>query len=200
MAYRIGLTGGIGSGKTTVASMLSRFGVPVIDADQVARAVVEPGTDALAKLKAHFGEEIIKDGRLDRRRLREIIFADEAKKQWVEALLHPIIQAEMLRRADQQSHAYVVLEIPLLLEGGYRSLVDRVLVVDAPLNLQIDRVVMRDQVQPELVETIIRAQVSAEARLQQADDVIENAGDLAHLEQQVERLHRDYLAQAISQA
>jgi dephospho-CoA kinase len=127
--------------------MLSRFGVPVIDADQVARAVVEPGTDALAKLKAHFGEEIIKDGRLDRRRLREIIFADEAKKQWVEALLHPIIQAEMLRRADQQSHAYVVLEIPLLLEGGYRNLVNRVLVVDAPLSLQIDRVVRRDQVQ-----------------------------------------------------
>lgn len=200
MAYRVGMTGGIGSGKTTVSSMLSRLGVPVIEADQVARSVVEPGSEALEQLKSHFGEAIVTKGSLDRRRLREIIFADVAERQWVEGLLHPFIKAEMLRRADQEDHDYVVLDIPLLFEAGYRSLVDRVLVINAPVELQIDRVVRRDQVKPSQVETIIRTQISPEARLEAADDVIENCGDLAYLERQVERLHQNYLDKARTQA
>ncbi|MEY4684193.1 MAG: dephospho-CoA kinase [Pseudomonadota bacterium] len=200
MVYRVGLTGGIGSGKSTVSLMLSRLGVPVIDADQVARSVVEPESKALNMIKSHFGEEIVTEGRLDRRRLREIIFADEMERQWVESLLHPFIQAEMLQRADQQDHAYVVLEIPLLFEAGYRSLVDRVLVIDAPKELQIDRVIRRDGVPPSQVESIIKAQISSDERLKQADDVIENSGDFTHLERQVERLHRNYLEMARTQA
>lgn len=200
VVYRVGLTGGIGSGKSTVSLMLSRLGVPVIDADQVARSVVEPESKALNMIKSHFGEEIVTEGRLDRRRLREIIFADEMERQWVESLLHPFIQAEMLQRADQQDHAYVVLEIPLLFEAGYRSLVDRVLVIDAPKELQIDRVIRRDGVPPSQVESIIKAQISSDERLKQADDVIENSGDFTHLERQVERLHRNYLEMARTQA
>ncbi len=185
MVYRIGLTGGIGSGKSTVASMFKRLGVPVIDADQVARAVVEPGTDALSRLEIHFGPSVLSEGQLDRRRLREIIFSDEAARYWVENLLHPYIQAEMLRRADQEAYPYVVMEVPLLLEAGYQNLVDRILVIDAPVSLQIDRVVSRDQVTSDQVATIIKTQIDAETRIQQADDVLENCGNLGDLERQV---------------
>jgi|APCry1669190119_1035276.scaffolds.fasta_scaffold08972_1 dephospho-CoA kinase len=199
MVYRIGLTGGIGSGKSTVASMFKRLGVPVIDADQVARAVVEPGTDALSRLEIHFGPSVLSEGQLDRRRLREIIFSDEAARYWVENLLHPYIQAEMLRRADQEAYPYVVMEVPLLLEAGYQNLVDRILVIDAPVSLQIDRVVSRDQVTSDQVATIIKTQIDAETRIQQADDVLENCGNLGDLERQVERLHQDYLGKARTQ-
>lgn len=200
MAFRIGLTGGIGSGKSTVGSMFKRLGVPVIDADQVARDVVEPGTDALFKLGMHFGETILSEGQLDRRRLREIIFSDEAERRWVEALLHPSIQAELLRRADLETYPYVVLEVPLLLEADYRNLVDRVLVIDVPVNVQVERVVSRDQVQPDKVQTIINSQISREARMEQADDILENCGNLTELEGQVERLHQNYLREATNQA
>lgn len=200
MTFRIGLTGGIGSGKSTVGSMFRRLGVPVIDADQVARDVVEPGTDALFKLEKHFGETILSEGRLDRRRLREIIFSDEAARQWVETLLHPYIEAELLRRADLEAYPYVVLEVPLLLEAGYRDLVDRVLVIDVPVSLQVDRVVSRDQVQSDQVETIIKTQIGRETRIEQADDVLENCGNLKDLERQVERLHQHYLGEATNQA
>lgn len=199
MAYRVGLTGGIGSGKSTVSSIFSRLGVPVIDADQVARSVVEPGTDALAKLMAHFGEKILANGQLDRRRLREIIFSDEKAKQWVEALLHPLIKAEMLSRADAHDYPYVILEIPLLFEAGYQGLVNRVLVIDAPAVLQIDRVMSRDQVPAVQVESVIRSQIPAEARLKQADDIIENTADLDRLQRQVESLHCNYLEKARTQ-
>ena len=196
MAYRVGLTGGIGSGKSTVSSIFSRLGVPVIDADQIARSLVEPGTDALSKLTAHFGEEILNQGQLDRRRLRELIFTDEAAKKWVEALLHPLVKREMLSRADQQDSAYVVLEIPLLFEAGYQNLLDRVLVIDVPPALQVDRVVSRDEVPQSQVESVIRAQISAKARLKQANDVIDNTGSLEQLREQVESLHRKYLEMA----
>ena len=200
MPYRVGLTGGIGSGKSTVAAIFRRLGVPVIDADQVARSIVEPGTDALSKLRAHFGEGILSEGQLNRRRLREIIFEDEVARQWVEALLHPLIKAEILSRADQQDQAYVVLEIPLLFENGYINLVDRVLVIDIPTQVQIDRVIRRDQVPAGQVESVIRAQIPAEIRLNQADDVIENIGDLDQLREQVESLHWRYLEKARTQA
>lgn len=196
MAYRVGLTGGIGSGKSTVSSIFSRLGVPVIDADQIARSLVEPGTDALSKLTAHFGEEILNQGQLDRRRLRELIFTDETARQWVEALLHPLVKREMLSRADQQDSAYVVLEIPLLFEAGYQNLLDRVLVIDTPPALQVDRVVSRDEVPQDQVESVIRAQISAKARLKQADDVIDNTGSLEQLREQVESLHWKYLEMA----
>ena len=200
MPYRVGLTGGIGSGKSTVAAIFRRLGVPVIDADQVARSIVEPGTDALSKLRAHFGEGILSEGQLNRRRLREIIFEDEVARQWVEALLHPLIKAEIVSRADQQDQAYVVLEIPLLFENGYINLVDRVLVIDIPTQVQIDRVTRRDHVSAGQVESVIRAQIPAETRLNQADDVIENIGDLDQLREQVESLHWRYLEKARTQA
>ncbi len=200
MPYRVGLTGGIGSGKSTVASIFSRLGVPVIDADQVARSIVEPGTKALSELRVHFGEGILSEGQLNRRRLREIIFKDEAARQWVESLLHPLIKAEILSQADRQDRAYVVLEIPLLFENGYKHLVDRILVIDIPTQVQIDRVTRRDHVPADQVESVIRAQIPAETRLNQADDVIENTGDLDLLQKQVESLHRRYLEKARTQA
>lgn len=196
MAYRIGLTGGIGSGKSTVSAMFSRLGVPVIDADQVARAVVEPGMPALSELEAHFGAEILSEGRLDRRHLREIIFSQVTERAWVEALLHPYIQAEILRLSGQSDQPYIVLEIPLLFEAGYRNLVDRALVIDAPEKLQIERVVARDEVSAEQVESILKSQMNPQNRLMQADDVIENSGDMGHLKEQVERLHQIYLQKA----
>jgi dephospho-CoA kinase len=200
MTYRVGLTGGIGVGKSSVSRLFLALGIPVIDADVVARKVVEPGTVGLQRLEEHFGSNILDEGRLDRRRLREIIFSNQQARKWVETLLHPLIQHEMLRMADEHSAPYVILEIPLLFEARWRAMVDRVLVVDAAPALQVQRIKDRDRVSDEAAEAVINAQMGARERCALADDVIDNSGDLDVLEERVRDLHALYLEKAGTQA
>ena len=195
--YRVAITGGIASGKTAVANLFAARGVPVIDTDVIAREVVEPGQPALAAVIEAFGAEVLgDDGRIDRPRLRERVFGDRAARRRLEAILHPAIRAEMERRSAAAGGLYQVLVIPLLVEGGRRDHVDRVLVVDVPETTQIERLVRRDGVSREQAEAALRAQATRDARLAFADDVIENTSDLAALEAQADALHRRYLRQA----
>lgn len=199
MGYRVGLTGGIGSGKSTVSRYFRELGVPVIDADEVARRLVEPGTPGLKALEEHFGHSVISEGHLDRRRLRTIIFSDINERHWVESLLHPMIQAELLKLADQHSEPYVILEIPLLFEAGYRSLVNRILVVEATRDLQVQRVSQRDGVTAEQVEAVLQSQMDPQERRQLASDVINNTDDIDALRLKVELLHAKYLSEGLHQ-
>lgn len=193
----IGLTGGIGSGKSTVADYFAQQGVPVIDADVLAREVVTPGSLALREIAAAFGPEmILEDGSLNRPRLRQRVFADPEQRQRLETILHPRIYAEMGRRIQTLEASYCVLVIPLLLETGATAMVDRVLVVDAPQSLQRERVKLRSGMEDETLEAILRAQLGGAERLRAADDIIVNDGDLAQLRQQVTALHSRYLALA----
>jgi len=191
---RVALTGGIASGKSTVAGHFAALGVPVIDTDVIARQVVEPGQPALAEVVAAFGPGVLgPDGRLDRRRLREVIFSDVAARRRLEAILHPAIRAEMERQSRAAGGPYQVLVIPLLTEGGRRDHVDRVLVVDSPESLQIERLVRRDSVSREQAVASLGAQATREARLAIADDVIENTGRAEDLRGRVAALHERYL-------
>ena len=192
--FRVGLTGGIASGKTAVANLFAAHRVPVIDTDVIAREVVEPGQPALAAVVDAFGAQVLaEDGRLDRPRFREQIFGDADARQRLEAILHPAIRAAMERQSRAAGGPYQVLVIPLLVEGGRRDHVDRVLVVDVPEATQIERLVRRDGVTREQAEAALRAQASREARLAFADDVIENTGDLAALDSRVALMHEKYL-------
>jgi dephospho-CoA kinase len=199
--FRIALTGGIASGKTTVANLFAARGAALIDTDVIAREVVEPGQPALQAVVEAFGPGVLgPDGRLDRRRLRETIFADPAARRRLESILHPAIRAEMERQsraaAMARPDAYQLLVIPLLAEGGRRDHVDRVLVVDAPEAVQVERLVARDVVTEEQARASLRAQATREARLAIADDVVHNTGRLDELEAQVAALHARYLALA----
>jgi len=190
---RIGLTGGIASGKSRVAGLFAARGVPVIDTDQIAREVVEPGQPALAELFQTFGDSILQpDGRLDRRALRERVFADPAARRRLEALLHPRILAELERRSAAAGGPYQVLVIPLLVEGGRRTEVDRVLVVDCPEDTQLARLLARDGETEAGAQAILAAQASRAVRLAAADDVIVNDGTLAELEAAVTALDARY--------
>ena len=191
---RIGLTGGIASGKSTVSRIFSELGVSVIDADEVSRRVVEPGTSGLAALISRFGRDILgPDGRLDRAALRARIFTDPAARRDVEAILHPLIRAAMDADAAASQGPYVILAIPLLVEGGRGNRVDRVLVVDVDEATQIARVVNRDGVPEAQARAILAAQASREQRLNAADEVIRNDGSVADLRHQVQILHQRYL-------
>lgn len=193
--YRVGLTGGIASGKTTVSRLFAALGVTIIDSDEIARDVVAPGTAGLAAIAARFGAEVLQpDGSLDRRRLRELVFADPAARRDLEAITHPAIRAEMDRLSALAGGPYQMLAIPLLVEGGAaRKRVDRVLVVDCPEDVQVRRVMARDRSTEAQARAVLAAQVSRAARLAAADDVIANDGDLAGLRRQVEALHERYL-------
>lgn len=194
-AYRVGLTGGIASGKTTVSRLFQALGVPVIDSDEIARDVVAPGTPALAAIQARFGAGVIQaDGTLDRRALRQIVFGDPLARRDLEAITHPAIRAEMESRSRAAGGTYQLLAIPLLVEGGGgRDRVDRVLVVDCDEQTQLRRVMLRDGVDEAGARAVLAAQASRAQRLAAADDVIANDGDLARLRDQVEALHRRYL-------
>lgn len=190
----IGLTGGIGSGKSTVAGYFARLGIPVIDADQLARELVEPGSPALKEIVNTFGANILlSDGSLDRLQLRQQIFAEPTRRRQIETILHPRIYAEMRRRSQSLSTPYCIWVIPLLLETGKTALVDRVLIVDVPEPIQRKRVLPRKDMDEETLEAILHSQVSRNERLRAADDIIVNNSDLAHLEQEVKRLHRLYM-------
>ena len=190
---KIGLTGGIGCGKTTIANLFAAKGVPVIDADEVARAFVELGQPALEAIAAHFGEDVLVKGRLIRARLRERVFADTAERQWLEALLHPMVYGAMQQQVDALTAPYCLLVVPLLLETGRRRFVDRLLVVDCNLELQRQRVKCRDGLDDEVFNLIVGTQMSRAARLLVADDVIENYGEVERLRWRVDELHMRYL-------
>jgi dephospho-CoA kinase len=199
----IALTGGIASGKTAVAELFAKLGVPVLDTDQIARDVVAPGMPALGQLVAEFGPEILDaDGRLDRARMRERVFGDPGQRRKLEAITHPAIRAELAQRSAAAGGDYQVHVIPLLVETGRAEAYDRVLVVDCPEAAQIERLVARDGTSRAQAEEILSAQVSREERLNAAHDVIENTGTLADLERFVETLHRNYalLAQKLAGA
>lgn len=193
--FRVGLTGGIASGKSLVARLFADLGVPVIDTDQVAREVVEPGQPALAAIAERFGPDILQpDGRLDRRQLRERIFNDDAERAALEAILHPVIRARSLEQAQSAGGSYQLLVVPLLVETDFAALVDRVLVVDCPESLQLERLLARDAESPHQAARMIAAQLPRSDRLKVADDIIDNSGDIASTRRQVEKLHRRYLA------
>ena len=191
---RIGLTGGIASGKSTVAGRFSELGIPVIDADESSRFVVAAGQPGREAVVARFGEDVLKaDGELDRRALRQLIFADPQKRRDLEAILHPLIRADMERRAMQAVGPYIILEIPLLVEGGARDRVDRVLVVDADEATQLQRLMARDEESLESARAILAAQTNRAMRLKAADDVLVNSGTVRELRQAVDGLHQRYL-------
>ena len=199
---RIGLTGGIASGKSTVTQRFAELGVPVIDADVASRNVVQPGQPGLAQVVQRFGAGILDaQGRLDRRALRNVIFKDSSSRQALDAILHPLIRAEMEREAAQAQGPYVIMAIPLLVEGGSAGdRVDRVLVIDADETLQIQRLQARDGSSADEARAILSSQASRAARLAAADDVLLNTGTVADLRQAVDRLHEQYLqlAQTLS--
>lgn len=196
MSLVIGLTGGIASGKTTIANMFSEnFGIDVIDADIVARQVVEPETEGLKAITNHFGSDIIDaTGCLDRAKLRELIFSNPDEKTWLNALLHPLIKDKISTDLKNATSPYCLLVVPLLIESGWQTLCDRILVVDVNEDTQIDRTVTRDQVSQEQVKNILTAQASREQRLAIADDIIENNATCEQLLPQVKKLHEKYLA------
>ncbi len=203
MSLTVGLTGGIASGKSMVGELFREHGVSVTDADQVARDVVAPGQPGLTRLVEHFGPEILEtDGSLARRRMRERVFADSHARQALESVLHPLIHAELARRRDAALGEYQILMIPLLVRTGMRDLVNRVLVVDAPETLQIERLMRRDGLSQALAQSMLAAQESRQQRLAAADDVLFNDGNPDRLREPVSVLHRHYrlLAQGRAQA
>ena len=197
---RIGLTGGLGSGKSTVAARFADHGIEIVDTDAIARELTVPGGAAIAALRAAFGEGVIAaDGGLDRARMRALVFADPAARTRLESILHPLIEAESLRRITAARSPYVIVDVPLLVETGrWIERCNRVCVVDCPPETQIARVAGRDGHSRSEIEAILAAQASREARLAIADDVIDNSGTLSALLAQIDALHARYLALASS--
>lgn len=190
----LGLTGGIGSGKSAAAEAFAQLGIETIDADHAARWVVEPGRPALAQIVDRFGRAmLLDDGQLNRAALREQIFAEPEQRQWLEAVLHPLIRAEIVQFLNAAQSPYTILVSPLLIESGQYKMVERVLVVDVPSELQMARALQRDQVSEQQLRAIMQAQLSRDERLKHADDVLCNAADKAALEREVLRLHHYYL-------
>ncbi|PIJ49762.1 dephospho-CoA kinase [Erwinia sp. OLTSP20] len=197
MGYTVALTGGIGSGKSTIAQAFASLGVEWVDADDIARQVVEPGTPALEKIIQRFGPTILlPDGRLDRRALRQYIFADANSKQWLNHLLHPLIHAQTQRQLDKMTSPWRLWVVPLLVENQLQNQADRVLVVDVPREIQLARAMARDGMTRQQAERILAAQASREARLAIADDIIDNSGTPASVRPRVAGLHQRYLALA----
>ncbi|PMG32639.1 dephospho-CoA kinase [Vibrio splendidus] len=196
MAIIIGLSGGIASGKTTVANLFNEhFNVDIVDADIVAREVVAVGSDGLKQITDHFGETILlEDGSLNRSKLRELIFSDPTEKQWLNDLLHPMIRNKIDSDLSKVTSPYGLLVAPLLVENQMQSMADRVLIVDVPKEVQIERTMSRDNVSKEQVTSILKSQASREQRLAVADDVIKNHTKNQELLPQITDLHQKYLA------
>lgn len=199
----VGLTGGIGSGKSEVCRRFTACGITVIDADLVAREVVEPGAPALEKIRAHFGEDILhastetQPASLNRVKLRELIFSNPTEKDWLEKLLHPIINQRIREQLAAAASPYIILASPLLLETQQYLLVDRVLVIDASEELQIARASQRDLNNEAQIRAIMKTQLSRQERCSHADDIIHNHGSLIELDEQIEKLHHFYLELAL---
>ena len=192
--FVVGLTGGIGSGKTTVANLFAAEGITLVDADIVAREVVAPGSKGLEAIVTHFGADILTaEGELDRAKLRQRIFSHPEEREWINQLLHPMIRQEMLAQVEKATSAYVIMVVPLLFENGLDRLVNRTLVVDISPELQINRTVKRDNVDASQVNNIISSQCSRSEKLARADDIIDNQGEISTLKREVLALHQRYL-------
>lgn len=192
--FVIGVTGGIGSGKTAATSAFAGLGIDVVDADIVAREVVEQGTAALRSIAEHFGTDILlPSGVLNRAALRGIVFNNAAEKVWLEKLLHPLIAAETQRQLQRSTSPYVLFSSPLLVETAQKLFCDRILVIDVPEDVQLQRTMQRDSNDADQVRRIIASQASRSERLQHADDVIENTGTLEQLRKRINELHEKYL-------
>lgn len=190
----IGLTGGIASGKTTVSDLFAKLGIDIIDADIIAREIVAKGTPALAAIVERFGDDILTpEQELDRQKLRTVVFSDSAKKDWLNALLHPLIREQMQLQTASATSPYCILSVPLLVENKLNTMVSRTLVVDIDEASQIKRAIARDNSEPAIIESIIASQASRKERLAAADDVIVNNKDLDWLNAQVQDLHQMYL-------
>ena len=199
--WRVGITGGIGSGKSAVSDRFAQHGITIVDADVASRVVVEPGRPALTRIAEHFGAELItSSGTLDRALLRSKVFSSEQERKWLEALLHPLIAEEIQSGLANSRSPYTVLVSPLLLETTQHSYVDRILVVDVPVELQLRRTMARDNNSESQVRAIIAAQMARDTRRSRADDLISNDGSLEQLQQQVDALHQRYLALAAAKA
>lgn len=194
---RIGLTGGIASGKSTVADMFADLGIAVIDTDLIAREVVQPGQPALIEIRSIFGDSVFNaDGTLDRSALRQRIFSDDAAREQLESILHPLIQDETIQRINTATGSYIVVVVPLLANSPLREHIDRILVVDCDAATQIERLLARDAETVEQARRILAAQASREQRLAIADDVIDNNSTLAAVSTQVSAIHDRYIARA----
>jgi dephospho-CoA kinase len=192
----IGLTGGIGSGKTAVSDTFEELGIVVVDADLASRVVVEKGKPCLEEIAKHFGDDILTENlELDRAKLREIIFQSEEDKNWLESLLHPAIAKQIQDELSASSSPYTILVSPLLLETNQKDFCNKVLVVDVPVELQMERTLKRDGVSEEQVKSIIKAQISRDNRLELADEVIINDGSLEDLQSQVKELHERIISE-----
>ncbi|MCE7555868.1 dephospho-CoA kinase [Aliivibrio fischeri] len=195
MSYVVAITGGIGSGKTTVADRFQAlYNINIVDADIIAREVVNPGTKGLIQIEQHFGPQILlDDGHLDRAKLRECIFSEPSEKQWLNNLLHPLIRSEMQRQIALSTSEYTLLVVPLLVENKLQYLANRVLVVDVLEQTQINRTVNRDKVNHQQVKAILASQASREERLAAADDIINNDQQNNDLDMKISLLHEKYL-------
>ena len=194
---RIGLTGGIGSGKSTVAALFATRGVPVIDTDEIAHRLSQPGQAAFDEIVRDFGQGILDENRrIDRNRLRERVFDNNDERRRLETILHPHIRAAAQEKLAELSAPYCILVVPLLIESGFQDLTDRILVVDAHENMQIQRTAARSGMSEAEIRKIMSAQASRAQRLQKADDVIDNNSDRKKLEAEVERIHQWYLSLA----
>lgn len=192
--FSVGLTGGVASGKSLVSSLFQELGAPVLDADQVSREVVQVGESALDEIAAEFGADaLLADGSLDRRRLRELVFTDEAARRRLEKITHPKIRQRIQEWIDAQTAPYCILENAILLESGMDRLVDRVLLVDVSEDLQRSRLMQRDSIDSALVEKMLSAQWSREQRLERADDVLRNDAKPEDVRERVKALHQQYL-------
>jgi dephospho-CoA kinase len=193
-ALRIGLTGGIASGKSLVANLFVKLGAELVDADQIAREVVAPGEPALSAIRDAFGADVLTPrGELDRAALRKLVFADPDKRRTLDALLHPLIRARLLAKLAEVRRPYAVVAVPLLIETGFAALVDRVAVVDCPEPLQLERLMRRDGIPRAEAVAMIAAQADRATRLRAAHDVIDNSGDIELTRRQVAQLHHRYL-------
>ena len=191
----VGLTGGIGSGKTAVSDLFQDLGITIVDADLASRVVVEKGREELNKIAKHFGEDILNsNGELDRAKLREVIFNSEEEKLWLESLLHPAIASQIQKELDSSESHYTILVSPLLLETDQKNFCSTVLVVDVPVEIQIERTSKRDNVSEEQIKSIIASQIDRDSRLEQADEVILNDGSVQQLESKVQELHKKFLS------
>ena len=190
----IGLTGGIGSGKSVASDKFKSLGITIVDADVASRTVVEPGKPALKEIEDHFGSGIITaEGKLDRNNLREIIATDPEERKWLESVLHPKIGEQITKEISESTSVYTLFVAPLLLETNSQEMCSRVVVVDVPKDVQIQRTAKRDKVSPNQVEQMVAAQMEREKRLEKADDVLLNSGTIEDLEKQVEELHKKYI-------
>ena len=193
----IGLTGGIGSGKTAVSDIFEELGIGVVDADLASRVVVEKGRPSLEEIAKHFGQGILTEaGELDRAKLREIIFNSDEEKNWLESLLHPAIAKQIQEELKASSSPYTILVSPLLLETNQKDFCNKVLVVDVPVETQIERTLKRDDVSLEQVQSIIKAQISRDRRLELADEVIVNDKSLEDLQLAVSKLHQQFILES----